>query len=180
MENKQTTSKFALQYGVLFGIIIIVEFVLGYVLDIDPIANKAYGIVINLLNYLILPSVLIYVACNSYKITINSGFISFSECLKIGVTICVLAGLISSIFAAGFMYILPEYVEDVIRKTRSVMLESNPEMTSEQAEMGLSMVKKFMNPVFSIPITVVMFSLVGLVFGMIVGAICKKEPLQSF
>ena len=94
MENKTSTSKFALQYGVLFGVIMILEFVIGYILNIDPNTNPSFGVIISVLNYLILPAILIYIACNTYKIKFNNGFISFGQCLKIGVTICIIAGLL--------------------------------------------------------------------------------------
>ena len=180
MENTTSPAKSSIQLGVLFGIIMILELVISFVLDINPATNKAYGICINLLNYLIIPIGLIYVGCTNYKNKINSGFISLGECLKTGVTICVIAALLYAVFSAVFNMIFPEFVAKMLNDAKEAMLQQNPDMPAEQMEMGLSMAKKFMNPVFSIPITVIMFAFIGLIYSLILGAIVKKERPISY
>lgn len=174
--NSQTTS--AVQLGVFFGIIMILEFVVLYILDIDPITNPMTGTVMNLFNYLIIPIALIYIVCNSYKKS-NSGFISFGECLKKGVTVCMIAGLIYALFSVAFNYFFPEFIENILRKTRAVMIQKSPEMTSEQLDMAMTWTKKFMNPMLMVPVTVLMFSFIGLIYSLIIGAIVKKDKPQS-
>lgn len=184
MEEKisatKSASKSGLQFGFIFGLIMILEFVVGYVLNIDPQSNKVYGLIINLLNFLVLPLTFIYLACDNYKTKLNSGFISFSECLKIGVSVCVIAGLIYGLFSATFAYIFPEYFEEMFRKMRTIMAEENSKLTSEQIDMTISFSKKFMNPAISIPTTVVMYAFFGLIYSLIIGAIVKKDANQSF
>ena len=94
MEKKVSPSKSALQYGALFGVLMILEFVIVYVMDVDPISNPTTGIIINTLNYLVFPVSIITIGCVNYKKNLNNGFVSFVECIKIGVTICLIAGLI--------------------------------------------------------------------------------------
>ena len=180
MENTASPTKSGLQYGVLFGIIMIFEFVVSYVLDIDPIQNRSIGIVMNLFNFLIFPILFIYLGCSNYKNKLNSGFITFGECLKIGVSICTLAGLLYGLFSGAFGMIFPEFMDEVLRKTKGVMLSQNPDMPSEQVEMALSWTKKFMNPTIAIPFTVAMYAFLGLIYSLIIGAIMKKENPQSF
>jgi hypothetical protein len=175
MEKKVSPSKSALQYGALFGVLMILEFVIVYVMDVDPITNPTTGIIINILNYLVFPVSIISIGCVNYKKNLNNGFVTFGECLKIGVTICLIAGLIYGVFSAVFNMIFPEFVEDIMKKTRQVMLQQNPNMTSEQAEMTISMTKKFMNTAIVIPATVAMFSFMGLIFSLIIGAFVKNE-----
>jgi hypothetical protein len=179
MENKKTTKQYIIPFGILFGAIMILELVLGYALNIDPATNGTYGIVINLLNYLFLPFIIIFLGCNYFKKNVNNGFISFFESIKIGMTISVVAATISGVFSAIFFYFVPEYVENLMRNAKGVMLKKNPEMTADQIEMGISMMKKFMNPFISIPTTIIIFAFIGLIYSMIVGAIVKKESLQS-
>ena len=157
----------------------ILEFVIGYILNIDPNTNPSFGVIISVLNYLILPAILIYIACNTYKIKFNNGFISFGQCLKIGVTICIIAGLLYGLFSAAFGMMFPEYFEEIMQKMRIVMRDKNPQMTSEQIDMAMSMTKKFMNPAISIPITIIMYAFIGLIISLIIGAIVKKDPNQS-
>jgi hypothetical protein len=179
MDQKVSPSKSALQYGALFGVLMVLEFVIVYVMDIDPILNPTTGIVINTLNYLIFPVSIITFGSVNFKKNLNNGFVSFGECLKIGVTICLIAGLIYGVFSAVFNMIFPEFVEEIMKKTRQVMLQQNPNMTSEQAEMAISMTKKFMNPAIVIPATVAMFSFIGLIYSLIIGAFVKNENPHS-
>ena len=180
MENTTSPAKSGLIYGLLFGVIMILEFVVGYVMNIDPQTNHGYGIGINVLNFLLLPSVFIYLGCTNYKTKLNSGFITFGECLKIGVTICVIAGLISALFSSVFGMIFPEYFEEMYRKVSKMMMEKNPQMTSEQLDMAISMMKKFSNPAIAIPASIAIYAFIGLIYSLIVGAIVKKDPNQSF
>jgi hypothetical protein len=179
MENNTSPAKSGLQYACLFGIIMILQFVVGYVLKINPQTNKGYGITINILNFFILPILFIYLACVNYKFKINNGFVTFGQCLKIGVSLCVIAALIASIFSSGFLYIFPEYFEETMRITKSAMLQQNPDITSEQLEMGISFARKFSNPVIAIPSTVAIYAFIGLIYSLIIGAIVKKEPTTS-
>lgn len=172
-------AKSAVMYGVLFGVIMILEFVISYVIDVDPVSNPSYGIILNVLNMLILPILLISLGLSNYK-KINGGFLTLGESLKIGVTICIVAAILTGIFQSVFNLIFPDYVEDVIRKTRTVMLQNNPEMPAQGLEMGLSWTRKFMQPEIMIPFLAVMYSLIGLIYSLIIGAIVKKEKPQSF
>ncbi|WP_284651300.1 DUF4199 domain-containing protein [Flavobacterium terrisoli] len=180
MDKVTSPAKSALQFGVLFGLIMTLEFVVSYVLNIDPATNQTFGIFLNLLNFLILPILFIALACTNYKNKINSGFVTFGECIKIGVVVCVIAALLYGIFTAIFNVIFPEFAEEILRKTRDVMMKQNPDMPQEQMEMALSWTKKFMNPAIAIPFTVVMYAFIGLLYSLIVGAIVKKERPQSF
>ena len=104
----------------------------------------------------------------------------FGECLKIGVLICVLAALIYGVFGAIFNALVPEFMEEILRKSRNVMMEQNPSMTQEQVDMAISWTEKFMNPLISIPFTLLMYAFIGLIYSLIVGAIVKKDSPQNF
>jgi hypothetical protein len=180
METKTSAAKSGIQLGVLFGVIMIFEFMIGYILNIDPQTNQVYGITIQLLNFLVIPLVFIYLGCKNYKMKLNSGFISFGQCLKIGVSICVIGALIYAVFSSVFAEIFPEYFEEMFKKMRSAMLDKSPDMTQEQVDMAISFTKKFMNPIISIPSTVLMYAFIGLIYSLIIGAIVKKDANQSF
>lgn len=166
------------QLGILFGVIMVLEFVISYVLNIDPISNPMAGTLMNVGNYLVFPVLFIFLACNNYKKS-HSGYISFSQCLKTGVMVCLIASLIFGIFNGIFMTLFPEFAEEILRKTRSVMIEKSPQMTQEQVDMAIGMTRKFMNPLFSTPITVLMYCFIGLIYSLIIGAIVKKDPPHS-
>ena len=178
MENKVSASNSSLQFGIFFGIIMILEFVIGYVINIDPTTDKSFGLTINLLNFFVLPFLFIFLGCSNFKKQ-NLGYISISECLKVGVSICVLAAIISGVFSAAFNFFIPEYFEEIMKKAKLVMIRDNPKLTSDQLEMGISMMKKFANPLIAIPFTIVIYALLGLIFSLIVGLIVKKDGYQS-
>ena len=146
-----------------------------YVIGMKSLVNSSVGVIVNIANYLVLPLIFIYLGCNHYKKDINNGFISFSECLKTGVSITVIAGLVYAIFSVIFNLIFPEFINEMLEISKEGMITQNPNITSQELEMGLSMVKKFMNPLIVLPVTLVMYSLIGLIYSLIIGAIVKND-----
>jgi hypothetical protein len=179
MENNVSPAKSGVLYGVLFGVIMVLEFVIMYIIGMKSLINTSAGTIVNIANYLILPFLFIYIGCTNYKKNINNGFISLSESLKTGISILFIAAFIYGVFNVIFNYIFPEFINEMIAITKEGMLAKNPEMTSEEIEMGLSMVKKFMNPLIVLPVTLAMYSFFGLIYSLIVGAIVKNEKPQS-
>jgi hypothetical protein len=179
MENNVSPAKSGVLYGVLFGVIMVLEFVIMYIIGMKSLINTSAGTIVNIANYLILPLLFIYIGCTNYKKNINNGFISLSESLKTGISIMFIAAFIYGVFNVIFNYIFPEFINEMIAITKEGMLTKNPDMTSEQIEMGLSMVKKFMNPLIVLPFTLAMYSFFGLIYSLIVGAIVKNEKPQS-
>jgi hypothetical protein len=88
-----SANKPAIQFGILFGVLMVLEFVIGYTMDIDPATNPTFGWTINILNYFVFPLIFIWMGCNAFKKS-NNGFATFGQCIKIGVVICVIAALI--------------------------------------------------------------------------------------
>lgn len=179
MENNISPAKSGLQLGLLFGVIMVLEFVISYIIGIEKLIGSSFGIVINLLNYLILPFLVIFLGCTNYK-KMNGGFVTFSECLKIGVSITVVAALIYAIFNLVFNLIFPEFSNQILAITKSEILKKNPNMTAEQMDMAISMTKKFMSQYIVFPVTIAMYAFFGLLYSLLVGAIVKKDSNQSF
>ena len=179
MEKTVSPSKSAIQYGVVFGIIMILELVISFSFNITP-ENKAFGISINILNFLILPITLIIIGCNNYKDKLNSGFISFSECLKIGVTICIVAAIVYTLFSIIFNMIFPEFAENILNHVKEGIIKQGEGKPKEQTQMALAMTEKMMKPYFVLPITIVMYAFIGLIYSLIIGAIVKKDRPTSY
>ncbi|MFQ6602369.1 DUF4199 domain-containing protein [Flavobacterium sp. C3NV] len=175
MDKNISPAKSGTMYGLLFGVIMVLEFVVMYVIGMKSLVNSSVGVIVNIANYLVLPLIFIYLGCNHYKKDINNGFISFSECLKTGVSITVIAGLVYAIFSVIFNLIFPEFINEMLEISKEGMITQNPNITSKELEMGLSMVKKFMNPLIVLPVTLVMYSLIGLIYSLIIGAIVKND-----
>ncbi len=177
--TKQSPAKAGLFLGLIFGLIMVLQTIIGYVMDINPVSYPTYGLILNFLNFLILPVILIYLGCTNFK-KMNGGFASFGECLKVGVTICVIAGLVAGVFTVIFNAIFPEYIEELMRKTRLIMLSDENNMTEEQVDMAIGVTRKFMSPFIAIPSTIAIYAFIGLLYSLIIGAIVKKDRNQSF
>jgi hypothetical protein len=179
MEKNTSPAKSGIIYGVLFGVIMVLEFTVMYVVGMRSLVNTPFGTIVNIANFLIFPILFIYLGCNNYKKNINNGFISFGQCLKIGVSITFIAAAIYATFSVIFNFIFPEFVDEMISISKDGMLKSNPNLTAAQMESGLTMMKKFTNPFIVFPFTLAMYSFIGLLYSLVIGIIFKNEKPQS-
>ena len=179
MKENTSPSKAMLTYGVVFGIALILELVILYALDLDPSEHQWVGALTNSLNFLIFPVMFVLLACIAYK-KLNGGYISFGQCVKTGAGTMALGGLIYGLFYIIFNIVLPEFQDEMFEKMKVAMVKQNPEMTSEQMEMGLKMAKTFMSPYVSAPISILLYTFLGVIYSLIIGAIIKKENQGAF
>ncbi|MFP5439685.1 MAG: DUF4199 domain-containing protein [Bacteroidia bacterium] len=168
------TGKAAVNYGIMFGAIMILEFIIAYAADIDPTENAWVGVVNGVLNNLILPVLFIALAINFFK-KANGGYIKLGEALKTGVGVVVIGAAMFAIFNIIFNLILPEAQAEMLDKMRAAQLKTNPNMTSEQLKMSMKIVEVFMKPYVALPFTIMFYAFVGLIYSLIIGAIVKKE-----
>jgi|GEM_PF-525875 len=185
MENnnivkKPSIGKSTLPYGIIYGAILLLEFVVAYTLGLNSQNNKAAGIAMGLFNYLIFPVLFIFLACNNYKNKINGGYISFSESLKAGVAVSVMSALVSSIGTSLIYILVPGAKEQILEQTK-ISLATQPGMTSEAIKMAVTMTEVFMRPYVLIPFSILVSAFMGLIVSLIVGAIVKKDnPYGDF
>ncbi|HEY4616813.1 MAG TPA: DUF4199 domain-containing protein [Flavobacterium sp.] len=179
MERSVSPGKSGLVYGVLFGVIMVLEFVIMYIIGMRSLVGTSAGVIVNIANYLVLPLLFIYLGCINYKKNLNNGFIRYGEALKVGVSITFIAALIYGLFNIAFNFIYPDFINEMISITQDDMIKQNPNITSKEMEMGIEMMKKFMNPLIVLPVTLAMYSFFGLIYSLIVGAIVKNENPQS-
>lgn len=171
------SNKTTMMYGVMFGVLMILQAAISYIMRIG--VESSYGTIVAVLNYFILPILFIWLACNAYK-NANEGFISFGQCLKTGVLVCLIAALLSAVGGVILNMAFPEYMAEVMEQAREQMLEQNPEMTEEQIEMGMSMAEKFSSPWLAIPGAALVYSFIGLVYSLIIGAIIKRDRPTAY
>jgi hypothetical protein len=175
MKNLQL--KYALENGLIFGLIMILISVILYVSNIDPVETPIIGTLIGLLNYLLLPITILYLACNNYK-KLNDGYISIAECIKIGIAICLLAGLLYGLYNIIFNFIFPDFLKESLDNVRRNLLKKSPDMSTEQIEKAISMTRKLTNPIILIITKIIVFSFIGLIYSSIIGAIIKRDKLS--
>jgi len=171
MENKKSILKYSTTPGIILGIVFILISVIIYVSGIDQFENKWAN------NLIYIPMIIAIVYYQKdYRDNLNSGFLSIGEAVKIGVTVVVIATILSSIYSFIFLtYIEPDFMENMLIKVEEQILETNPEMTEAQLDMSISMAKKFMTPAFTIPMAIIWNAILALVVSLISGLVLKKS-----
>ncbi|SMC87043.1 DUF4199 domain-containing protein [Cellulophaga tyrosinoxydans] len=164
-EKRPTTGKFGLIYGVIAaGIGIVFTFMLmagDMLYDQSPVKN--------IVQILIFVGVVIAAIYNFRKA--NNGFLTIKKALGIG----FIASLVTAILSIAFTYILANFIEpDFWDKfseiVRVAIEESNPNLTPEQVEGGVSMQIMFFYPM------ILIFNLfIGFITALITGLILKKS-----
>lgn len=167
-ENKPTTGKYALNFGLLAGGVGVVFAVMLYTMDMHyergwgvqgtQIAILAAGIIFGIIQFK----------------KANLSFLTLSEALKLGAGI----GLIAALLGIAYFLILsnviePDYMDKAFEIGKQQAMEDNPKITEEQMDQGIEMQKKF--AWVSYPIIIIMNIVIGLVVGLIGGLIMKKQ-----
>jgi len=171
METKLSISKFSLNPGLMLGGILILISVITYVLGLNPVDNSWIGWV----SYTAMAFAFFYYQ-KTYRDNFNDGFLSLGEAVKIGVTIAVVAGILTAIYNVIFMlYIEPDYIDKMLLKIEEQMLDANPDMPQAQIDMALAMSKKTMSPMISIPLGIIGSAVSGLILSLATGFFTKKN-----
>lgn len=114
------------------------------------------------------------VGIREYRDKVNHGFIEYSQVLLIGVAIAVITSVFLSLFGVVYVeFINPDLIEQVIIQEEEKMIEQG--MSDEQIEMAISFIRKFSDPLFSIPMSVIIYGILGLIVSAIAGAFIKNS-----
>jgi len=170
MENqtpKLTT--YMLKYGGLLGGVSVIFALMLFSLDLHYGQEPA----VNYFNYLITIAGIVFGIYTFRKD--NEGFLSLGEALKIGLGISLVSAVIAIIYTGLLMNVIePTFMEKASEIAKNKMIDENPEMTQEQLNIALDMMKKFQG--FGvISAFILIFSLFfGLLISLVSGLILKK------
>ena len=168
-EQKLSPGKFALNYGLILGVVMILLAVIMYVSGM-LLEGKQWP---QYLYYLIFP-VTIFYAVSQFKKN-NANVLTLSEGIKIGVIAGVISAIIYAIYGLIFTYIIdPEFMGQVLEVARDNMLEQNPDMTEEMVAQGMKFIEMFTNPLIGNAIWIALSAFFGLIYGLIAGLIMKN------
>jgi hypothetical protein len=171
MENQKiTTAKTALNFGIILGGVSLVYSLMLFFLDMHYQGETATTII----GYLILIAILLW-AIRDFKKN-NNGYISLSEALKIGVGTSLISALIISIYTIILtQYLDPEFIDKSIEFQKQKLLQENPEISIDNVNKMFDMQKEFSGP-FMISGFIIIFNLFfGFIISLIVGLILKKS-----
>lgn len=168
--QKLAPGKFAINYGVILGLVMVVISVATYVTGL-ALEGAQWPTAIY---YVIFPIVIFY-AISQYKKR-NANLLTLSEALKVGVLIGVISAIVFVIYSLIFNYIIdPDFMNQIMAIARDNMLEQNPDMTEEMLDSGMKFVEMFMNPAIASAFWIAMSSIFALIYALIAGLIMKKE-----
>ena len=174
-EQKQTTGKVALTYGVLLGVLGIIQAVILYVTNTLLDQNWMTAVI----GFTIMIGMIVY-GQRVFK-NGNGGFMNFKEALKVGVGIAIIGALIGALYNFIFLtFIEPDFVELIVDKQREAMIEQSPNMTDAQIEQGMAMASQFARPWVQSSFQIVGGIFFGFIISLISGLILKKDnPYQD-
>ncbi len=166
MENQTTTTRTALKWGVVIGIVNIL-FSTGMMVS-GQIANQTLGYVV----YLIW-GVGIYLAMSDFKKE-NQGFMSYGQGLGLGTLKCGIVGLISGAFSFLYMKFIDTTISDQIMKKAVEDMEKKG-LPDEQIDQAMEYSKMFMSPGMMFVFAVIGTIFIGFILSLIISAILKKD-----
>lgn len=171
MENQKiTTAKTALNFGLILGGISLVYSLMLFFLDMHYQGETATS----LIGYALLIGLVLWAIMHFKKN--NDGYISLSEALKTGVGTALISAIIVCIYTIIMIqYLDPEFLDKSIEYQKQKMLQENPEISVESVNKMFDMQKEFSGP-FIISGFIIIFNLFfGFIISLIVGLIVKKS-----
>jgi hypothetical protein len=173
MEDKRSNRlKFAMTYGAIIGLSLVVYYVLLYLADLS--FNKGLGLV----QYIVL-SVGLYIGTKAYRDKALGGFISYGKALVFGIIFSVFVGII----VVFFNFIMMKYIDPgLVDKNMAVIEETFQNsrysrlVPADQMDEMMEKSRESMTSLWSIPSGVFVFSLFGLIISLVTSAFLKKDP----
>ena len=109
----------------------------------------------------------------------NSGFVSLSETLKVGVGIALISGIIGTIYGVILTEFLdPEFMNKTFEIAKQKMLDANQELSIEDANQAIEMSKKFASLPVRIAGGLISSVFIGFFISLIGGLVLKKTKSE--
>lgn len=167
-ENLPKTGKYALNFGVILGVISVVFALMLYFQEMHYQQDWKIGVV-----NLVIMIVIIMVALYQFK-KANGGFMTLGEALKIGVGLSLVAAIIGTVFTQILANVIDPEMMNKANEFQILQMQERG-MTQEQIDGAVEMGKKFQSPVIQIAMGLIFSLFLGFVFSLIGGLIMKKN-----
>jgi Protein of unknown function (DUF4199) len=168
----------SLRYGLILGLVSVILTLAMISMDMIDFSGRKSNILSNILSCGSAIAVL-YFAINEHKTQELGGFISLGRCVKIGLLIGLIAGIISAVgLFIYFQFIAPDFLAGVMEQIREGLEEEG--LSTDQIEQAMGFMKITMSPaVFSF------FALIGsvildVIFALSLGFFMKRESDSPF
>lgn len=166
MEPQTTTTRTALKYGLIFGIVSIIYNTMLYVTG--QVSNSWATWLI-----FVISIVGMVLAMKAFRDE-NGGFMSYGQGLGIGTTLAVVSSFISTTYSLIYTQFIDTTInQQVLDKARTDM--ENSGMEDAQIDQMMAFSEKMMSPGLSFSISIVAAAIFGFIISLVVSAIMKKE-----
>ena len=180
MEKKQSVLQFAMTYGAILGIILVVISILMYVMNIVP--DKAGKAVLLSLFNLLVVVIFVIISMRSYRDKVMNGFIPYWNAFTVGLMVVVFAAVITSFYALIFNTLIdPGYTERVYEALKNNMYDmyTNMGLTESQIDRAMSRIESQQanyTPLNAFYTGILGSAFMGSVVSLIIAAFVKKNP----
>jgi len=166
MEEKVSTARVALKYGVLGSVVIMIF------TTIINVAGLSQNKILSSLSFVFM-IVAIVLSMKDFREQ-NKGFMSYGEGLGLGTLVSAVMGLLSSAFTMFYIQFIDNtLLTQGMDKVRSDMEAKG--MDDSQIDQAMELSQKFMSPGVVFAMGVFMYILTGFIISLIVAAIVRKE-----
>ncbi|WP_138481097.1 DUF4199 domain-containing protein [Dyadobacter bucti] len=166
MEEKVSTARVALKYGVLGSVVIMIF------TTIINVAGLSQNKILSSLSFVFM-IVAIVLSMKDFREQ-NKGFMSYGEGLGLGTLVSAVMGLLSSAFTMFYIQFIDNtLLTQGMDKVRSDMEAKG--MDDSQIDQAMELSQRFMSPGVVFAMGVFMYILTGFIISLIVAAIVRKE-----
>jgi hypothetical protein len=166
MEEKTSTARVALKYGVLGSVVIMVY---STILNVSGLAQNK---VLSSLSF-VLMLVAIVLAMKDFKEK-NSGFMTYGEGLGLGSLTSAVMGLLTSAFTMFYI----QFIDNTLLAQGLDQVREDMEkrgMDDSQIDQAMELSQKFMSPGVVFVMGVFGYVVMGFIVSLIIAAIMRKE-----
>lgn len=166
MEEKTSTARVALKYGLLASVVIMIY------TTIINLAGLSQNKILSSLSFVFMV-VAIVLAMKDFREK-NGGYMSYGEGLGLGTLVSAVMGLLSSAFAMFYM----QFIDNTLLTQGMDQVREDMErrgMDDSQIDQAMELSQKVMSPGVVFAIGVFGYVLMGLIISLIVAAIIRRE-----
>ncbi|CAL2079768.1 conserved membrane hypothetical protein [Tenacibaculum dicentrarchi] len=175
MENQTQSRNIILNYGLIYGAIIIFINLIIYALGMT---FDTTGGVINMVALMLCIVVLPVLAIKKFKKE-NNGLLIWGQALKIGVGIVAVGAVISIIYTHVFTGIIePNFYNQLADFQTGKFLDAG--LSEDQIESQLAMQAKFQGTIIGDALGLLFYVFLGFIISAITGAIMKHTPEDEY
>ncbi|NIJ51436.1 DUF4199 domain-containing protein [Dyadobacter arcticus] len=166
MDEKISTARVALKYGILGAVVIMVY------TTIINISGFSQNKILSSLSFLFM-IIAIVLAMKNFREQ-SKGFMSYGEGLGLGTLTSAVLGLLSSAFTMFYVQFIDDtLLAQALDKVREDM-ESRGKDDSE-IEMAMELSQKLMSPAIVFPASILVYVITGFVISLVAAAIIRRE-----